>query len=260
MARNPTLLVVDIGNTNIVLGVFEGEELTHSWRVSTRKAQTTDEYAVLCQNLFQLSNLSALAVEAVVLCSVVPPLNECFASLARQYFRAEPLFVEPEKQELMPILYHPETDVGADRIVNAIAAFRLYGGPGIIVDFGTATTFDAVSANGNYGGGIIAPGIGVSSEALFLRAAKLPRIEIRQPDEVIGRSTASSMQAGVFYGYVGLVEGILKRMKEELGSATVTATGGFAELIATGFSGFDRIEPNLTMHGLRICYQEIWSN
>ena len=251
------LLAVDIGNTNIVMGVFQDRELKHSWRVSTRTEQTADEYAVLCRNLFDLNGVLTNSIQAVVLCSVVPPLNECFSSLARQYFQAEPVFIEAEEQRLMPVLYNPPADVGADRIVNAIAAHRLYGGPAVIVDFGTATTFDTVSSVGEYLGGIIAPGIGVSAEALFRQAAKLPRIEIREPDEAIGRSTVKSMQSGVFYGYVGLVEGILDRILGELGPASVTATGGYAELIAEAFTGFDRIEPDLTMHGLRICYDDL---
>jgi len=253
------LLAIDIGNTNIVLGVFHRQELQKSWRVSTRKDQTADEYAVLFGSLFDLGKVSLSGVEAVILCSVVPPLNDCFATLSRQYFGAEPIFVEAVSQDLMPVLYDPPSDVGADRIVDAIAAYRLYGGPGIVVDFGTATTFDTVSGDGEYLGGIIAPGIGASAEALFRRAAKLPRIEIREPAEAIGRSTVCSMQSGLFYGYVGLVEGILDRIEKQLGSASVTATGGYAELIATGFGGFDRIEADLTMHGLRICYDHLRS-
>jgi type III pantothenate kinase len=253
------LLAIDIGNTNIVMGVLEGSELKHSWRVSTRKEQTTDEYAVLCRNLFNLAGISFSSVNAVVLCSVVPPLNDCFASLARCHFQADPIFIDAEVQNLMPVLYHPPSDVGADRIVDAIAAYTLYGGPAVVVDFGTATTFDTISANGEYLGGIIAPGIGVSAEALFRQAAKLPRIEIAEPAEAIGRSTVGSMQSGVFYGYVGLVEGVLERIKRELGPANVTATGGYAELIATEYSGFDQIEADLTMHGLRICYEDICS-
>jgi type III pantothenate kinase len=251
------LLAIDIGNTNIALGVFEERKLVQSWRVSTRKDQTADEYAVLCSNLFSLAGLSMTEVKAVVLCSVVPPLNECFSNLAQQYFGVAPFFVEATEQDLMPILYSPPSDVGADRIVDAIAAYRMYGGPSVVVDFGTATTFDTISSEGEYLGGIIAPGIGVSADALFRQAAKLPRIEIRKPKTAIGKSTVSSMQSGVFYGYVGLVEGVLGRIKEELGPASVTATGGYAELIATGLSGFDQIEVDLTMHGLRICFEHM---
>jgi len=253
------LLAIDIGNTNIVLGIFQAQELKNSWRVSTRRDQTADEYAVLCSNLFDLAGIPVSSIDAVILCSVVPPLNDRFTTLSRRYFGVEPIFVDPVEQDLMPILYNPPSDVGADRIVDAIAAHSLYGGPAIVVDFGTATTFDIVSAEGQYFGGIIAPGIGVSAEALFRQAAKLPRIEIREPAQTIGKSTVSSMQSGVFYGYVGLVEGILRRIKAELGPCMVTGTGGYAELIASGYAGFDQIEPDLTMHGLRIYYDHIRS-
>ncbi len=251
------LLVVDIGNTNIVLGVFEGERLSHSWRVATRRDQTSDEYAVLCRNLFRLDQLSVDGVESVVISSVVPPLNEAFSRLAADFFGVEARFIEPQRQTLMPVLYHHPEDVGADRIVNAIAARELHGTPAIIVDFGTATTFDAVSAAGEYLGGAIAPGIGISAEALFLRAARLPRVEIRRPERTVGRSTVESMQAGIFFGYLSLVEGMLERMKRELPGAKVTATGGFARLLATESSAFDYVEPDLTLYGLRICHQSM---
>lgn len=252
------LLVLDIGNTNIVLGVFEGSRLTHSWRVSTRREQTTHEYAVLCRNLFSLSQVPVERMEAAVISSVVPPLNDAFEHLAREFFMVRAHFVDPERQDLMPIRYHRPADVGADRIVNAIAARELHGRPAIIVDFGTATTFDAVSDQGEYLGGTIAPGIGISAEALFQRAARLPRIELRKPEKAIGRSTVESMQAGIFYGYVGLVEGILRMMKAEMGACPVIATGGYARLISSGFGGFDRIEEDLTMHGLRIFYDRVF--
>ena len=191
-----------------------------------------------------------------MVCSVVPPLNEAFEELARDFFKVDPLFVEAGDQCLIPIRYENPRDVGADRVVNAIATRELYGVPAIVVDFGTATTFDALSAEGEYLGGSIAPGIGISAEALFERAAKLPRIEIREPRCCIGRTTVESMQAGVFFGYVGLVEGILSRMKPELGGEPlVVATGGLAPMIGKGVSTFDRIEPDLTLQGLRIYYQ-----
>jgi type III pantothenate kinase len=251
------LLVFDIGNTNIVLGVFEGSRLAHSWRVSTRREQTSHEYAVLCRNLFSLRQVPVERMEAAVISSVVPPLNDAFEQLAREFFMVRAHFVDPERQDLMPIRYHRPADVGADRIVNAIAARELYGRPAIIVDFGTATTFDAVSDEGEYLGGTIAPGIGISAEALFQRAARLPRIELRKPEKAIGRSTVESMQAGIFHGYVGLVDGILRMMKAEMGPCPVIATGGYARLIASGFEGFDRIEEDLTMHGLRIFYDRV---
>jgi type III pantothenate kinase len=251
------LLVFDIGNTNIVVGVFQGERLLHSWRVSTRREQTSHEYAVLCRNLFSLADLEAEGIEAAVISSVVPPLNDAFDTLCREFFHVEPLFVAPELQDLMPILYDHPSDVGADRLINALAVRELFGTPAIIVDFGTATTFDAVSAEGAYLGGNIAPGIGVSTEALFQKAAKLPRIEIRRPARSIGRTTVESMQAGIFYGYVGLVEEILRRMSAELGGEPiVVATGGFAALIGQGLDCFDRIEPDLTLLGLRIYYAQ----
>lgn len=250
------LLVIDVGNTNIVVGIFEGKELRYSWRISTRRGQTADEYGVLFRSLFSRQGLSMSGLDAVVVGSVVPPLNDCFTELSREAFGLEACFVEPENQSLMPIRYVPPADVGADRIVNAIAARELYGLPAIVVDFGTATTFDAVSSEGEYLGGIIAPGIGISAEALFSRAAKLPRIEIKRPEDVIGRSTVESMQSGLFYGYVGLVGGILERMRTELPGANVTATGGLARLIATEFGGFDRIEDDLTVHGLRIFFEQ----
>jgi type III pantothenate kinase len=251
------LLVVDIGNTNIVLGVFEGDRLARSWRVATRRDQTADEYAVLCRNLFRLDQVSADRVDAVVISSVVPPLNEAFARLAADFFGVEARFIEPERQTLMPVLYHHPEDVGADRIVNAIAARELYGTPAIIVDFGTATTFDAVSAAGEYLGGAIAPGIGISAEALFMRAARLPRVEIRRPERTVGRSTVESMQAGIFFGYLSLVEGMLERMKRELPDARVIATGGFARVLAAESGIFDYVEPDLTLYGLHICHRSM---
>lgn len=249
------LFVVDIGNTNIVMGLFEGGKLGHSWRVSTRREQTSHEYSVLCRNLFSLDGLTPECVNGVAISSVVPPLNDCFEQLAKGFFKVNPLFVEPACQDLMPIRYHHPSDVGADRIVNALAAYSLHGGPAIVVDFGTATTFDAVSPSGEYLGGIIAPGIGISAEALFLKAARLPKIEIRRPAHAIGQTTVESMQSGVFYGYIGLVEGILRRMKAEMGSPIVIATGGLAKLIATEYQGFDHIEEDLTLQGLRLFYE-----
>ncbi|UCF36397.1 MAG: type III pantothenate kinase [Acidobacteriota bacterium] len=252
------LLVIDIGNTNIVLGVFEDDKLKYHWRVSTRRDQTAHEYAVLCRNLFLLQNVPFKEIEAAVICSVVPPLNDSFAHLAEEFFHVNAFFVEPSEQSLMGIRYHHPSEVGADRIVNAIAAAELHGCPAVIVDFGTATTFDAVSPDREYLGGLIAPGIGISSEALVARAAKLPRIEIRKPKNIIGQTTVESMQSGIFHGYVSLVEGVLSRMRKELDNPLVVATGGFARLISSGYTGFDFIEEDLTMHGLRICYERIF--
>ena len=252
------LLAIDIGNTHLVLGVFKGDQLVHSWRVVTRRNQTFDEYAVLIRNLFELEGIASKDIEGMVVSSVVPPLNETFESLARQYFSLEPLFIEATRQDLVPIpTYKPPADVGADRIVNAMAAFDLIGGPSIVVDFGTATTFDAISGKGEYLGGVIAPGIGISAEALFSRASKLPRIEIRKPSKVIGDSTVGSMQSGLYFGYVGLVEGILGNMKEELGEAQVLATGGLASLVAAATEAIDRVEEDLTLLGLKLFHSKL---
>lgn len=249
------LLVIDIGNSNLVLGVFQGETLVHAWRAATRRDQTADEYAVLCRNFFGLENLQTASVEDVVISSVVPPLNECFDELSRKYFSRKPIFVDPEGQRLMPVRYSPPSDVGADRIVNAIAAYQLYGGPAVVVDFGTATTFDVVSEPGEYLGGIISPGVGISAEALFARTAKLPRIDLRRPPSVVGTSTVTSMQSGIFFGYIGLVDGILERIEAELGPLSVTATGGLSRLIGPESKKIDRIEENLTLYGLKFYYQ-----
>lgn len=252
------LLAIDIGNTQLVLGIFKGDQLVHSWRVVTRRNQTFDEYAVLFRNLFELEGISSEDIEGMVISSVVPPLNKTFESLAKQYFSLDPLFIEATRQNLVPIpTYKPPADVGADRIVNAMAAFDLIGGPSIVVDFGTATTFDAISGKGEYLGGVIAPGISISAEALFSRASKLPRIEIRKPSKVIGDSTVGSMQSGLYFGYVGLVEGILGEMKGELGEAQVLATGGLASLVAAATDAIDRVEEDLTLFGLRLFHSKL---
>ncbi|MCH8017441.1 MAG: type III pantothenate kinase [Acidobacteria bacterium] len=252
------LLAIDIGNTQLVLGIFKGDQLVHSWRVVTRRNQTFDEYAVLFRNLFELEGISSKDIEGMVISSVVPPLNKTFESLAKQYFSLDPLFIEATRQNLVPIpTYKPPADVGADRIVNAMAAFDLIGGPSIVVDFGTATTFDAISGKGEYLGGVIAPGISISAEALFSRASKLPRIEIRKPSKVIGDSTVGSMQSGLYFGYVGLVEGILGKMKGELGEAQVLATGGLASLVAAATDAIDRVEEDLTLFGLRLFHSKL---
>ncbi len=252
------LLAIDIGNTHLVLGIFKGDQLVHSWRVVTRRDQTFDEYAVLFRNLFELEGISSKDIEGMVISSVVPPLNKTFESLGKRYFSLEPLFIEPTRQDLVPIpLYKPPADVGADRIVNAVAAFDLIGGPSIVVDFGTATTFDAISGKGEYLGGVIAPGIGISAEALFSRASKLPRIEIRKPSKVIGDSTVGSMQSGLYFGYVGLVEGILRNIQGELGKAEVVATGGLASLVAAATEAIDRVEEDLTLFGLRLFHSKL---
>lgn len=250
------LLVVDVGNTNTVLGLYEGERLVHSWRLTTERQRTTDEYAILCRNLFELAGLEVGAVTAIAIASVVPPLNHTLWRMSVVYFKVEPLFIDPATNAGMPVHYSPPSDVGADRIVNGVAAFARYGGPCVVVDFGTATTFDAISATGEYLGGVICPGVMVSAEALFARAARLPRVEIAKPDAVVGTSTVGSIQSGLFYGYVGLVEGILGRIQEELGgNARVIATGGLASLFGKATDSIEVVDADLTLEGLRLIYE-----
>ncbi|MGB7623759.1 MAG: type III pantothenate kinase [Terriglobia bacterium] len=250
------ILVVDVGNTNTVLGVYDGETLLNHWRLSTRREATVDEYGILSRNLFSLAKIDTSKISGVIIASVVPPLDPILRQMAAQYFHLQPMFVEPGIKTGLAVKYDPPHDVGADRIVNGIAAWKKYGGPVIVVDFGTATTFDAISKKAEYLGGVIAPGIVISSEALFERAARLPRVDIRPSRKVIGTSTVGSMQSGLFYGYVGLVEGIITRMKKELGGAPkVVATGGQAEMIAKGTPAIDYLEPDLILEGLRIIYE-----
>ncbi|MBZ5552472.1 MAG: type III pantothenate kinase [Acidobacteriia bacterium] len=250
------ILVVDVGNTNTVLGVYDGETLLNHWRLATRPEATVDEYGILSRNLFSLARIDSSKISGVIIASVVPPLDPILRQMAVQYFHLQPMFVEPGVKTGLAVKYDPPQDVGADRIVNGVAAWKKYGGPLIVVDFGTATTFDAISKKGEYLGGVIAPGIVISSEALFERAARLPRVDIRPSRKVIGTSTVGSMQSGLFYGYVGLVEGLIVRMKKELGSdSKVVATGGQAEMIAKGTDVIDHLEPDLILEGLRIIYE-----
>jgi type III pantothenate kinase len=250
------ILVVDVGNTNTVLGVYDGETLLNHWRLATRREATVDEYGILSRNLFSHAKIDSSMISGVIIASVVPPLDPILRQMAVQYFHLQPMFVEPGVKTGLAVKYDPPQDVGADRIVNGVAAWKKYGGPLIVVDFGTATTFDAISKKGEYMGGVIAPGIVISSEALFERAARLPRVDIRPTRKVIGTSTVGSIQSGLFYGYVGLVEGIIVRMKKELGSdSKVIATGGQAEMIAGGTDVIDHLEPDLILEGLRIIYE-----
>lgn len=250
------LFVLDVGNTNTVLGVYKGDELLARWRLTTERERTVDEYGILCRNLFMLAKLDPTEITAMAISSVVPPLNFTLYKMATTYFNLEPLFVNPSKNSGIKIHYENPQDVGADRVVNAVAAFHKYGGPSIVVDFGTATTFDAISADGDYLGGVITPGIHISSEALFLRAARLPRVQITHPDKVVGTSTIMSIQSGLYHGYIGLVDGILTKMIEELGEQkTIVATGGLAPLIGKGSTLIREIDDNLLLEGLKLIYE-----
>jgi len=250
------LLTIDVGNTNTVLGVFEGASLLAHWRLTTRREQTADEYGILVRNLFAMTGLDPTRVDAVALASVVPPLTPVLVELARQYLGQEALVIGPGVNTGMPILYEPPGDVGADRIVNGVAAFAAYGGPVIVVDFGTATTLDVITRRGEYVGGVICPGIGISADALFQRAARLPRVDVRNPGRVVGRSTVGSMQSGLYFGYAAMCEGLIARIRAELGEpARVVATGGLAETLAAEISSVEAVDPVLTLTGLRLIWE-----
>ncbi|PYS26647.1 MAG: type III pantothenate kinase [Acidobacteria bacterium] len=250
------LLVIDIGNTNTSLGVFHGENLVANWRLTTARERTGDEWGVHTRNLFALAGLDFKSIDAIAIASVVPPLNFTLKRMAEVYFQVTPLFVDHTTETGVPILYQPPADVGADRIVDAVAAIHKYGAPCIVVDFGTATTFDAINSTGEYLGGVITPGITISSDALFERAAKLPRVEIKRPQKVIGSATVEAMQSGLYHGYIGLVDGILRKMIDELGGAPrVIATGGLAPLIAKGSEFIETVDETLTLEGLRLVYE-----
>ena len=250
------LLCIDVGNTNVVLGVFDGETLVADFRLHTDERSTGDELGLLIVGLLESRGITAARVDAVVVSNVVPILSRPIDEMSHHYFRMAPMVIGPGIRTGMRILYEDPRQVGADRIVNAIAAFRRYGGPAVLVDFGTATTFDAISAQGDYLGGAIAPGIVISLDALVAHTAKLTRVELVAPPAVIGRNTNASMQAGLVYGYVGLVEGLVERMKGELeGEAKVIATGGLAELIASQTSVIDTVDQRLTLDGLRIIHE-----
>jgi type III pantothenate kinase len=261
------LFVLDVGNTNTVLGVFAPAAKEHDsaqhydrlvahWRVTTRQSSTVDEYGVLFRNLFSMASLEASGIAGIVISSVVPPLDPVLRQVCERYFQTKPLFIEPGVKTGMPVQYENPAEVGADRIVNAVAAFEKYGGPCVIVDFGTATTFDCVSTKGEYLGGIICPGIGISADALFSRTARLPRVEIRKPARVIGTNTVGSLQSGLYYGYLGLVDGILELLLAELGKETkVLATGGLGPMIGTGSKYIKKVDDFLTLDGLRIIWE-----
>ncbi len=250
------LLTIDVGNTNTSLGLHDGAALRADWRLTTRREQTADEYGILVRNLFESRDVKPADLAGVALASVVPSLTGVLVDLARTYLGHEALVIEPGVKTGMPILYEPPGDVGADRIVNGVAALAAYGGPVIVVDFGTATTFDVVTRKGEYAGGVIYPGIGISADALFQRAARLPRVEIKNPGRVIGRSTVGSIQSGLYFGYAAMVEGIIARIRAELGEpARAVATGGLASSLAPDLPSIEAVDPVLTLTGLRLIWE-----
>jgi len=249
------LLAVDIGNTTIAVGVFEGRELRRDWKVRTDREKTADEYGIVLLELLRSSGFETASISDVIISSVVPPLTPVFQAFSRNMFGLKALVVGPGLKTGMPILYENPLEVGADRVVASVAAFEKHGGPSIVVDFGTATTFDVVTEKGEYLGGSIAPGIQISAEALYLKTAKLPRIEIAKPRKAIGRTTVTSMQSGLYFGYIGLVTNIITELKKELGrKAKVISTGGFAGLIVPEVKAIDCHEPYLVLEGLRIIF------
>lgn len=253
------LLVIDVGNTNIVVGIYKEDELLYDWRISTDKNRTSDEYGLLFNQVFQYNNIDPRDIRNVIISSVVPPLMHTLPTMSMRYLGIEPIVVGPGVKTGMNIKYDNPKEVGADRIVNAVAAYEKYGGPLIIVDVGTAVTFCVVSKEGDYLGGVIYPGIKISSEALFTRTAMLPKVEIIQPDRVIGKTTVKSIQSGLVYGYIGMIDFIIKKIMEELGvkreEVNIVGTGGFSSLIASESEYIKKIDKMLTLEGLKIIYE-----
>ncbi|MBB6447454.1 type III pantothenate kinase [Bacillus benzoevorans] len=255
------IFVIDVGNTNIVLGAYDGDELKHHWRIETHRNRTGDEYGMMIKSLFDYAGLSFSDIKGIIISSVVPPIMFSLEKMCQNYFHVKPFIVGPGTKTGLNIKSDNPREVGADRIVNATAAIHEYGSPLIIVDFGTATTYCYINEDKQYIGGAIAPGIGISTEALYTRASKLPRIEITRPESVIGKNTVAAMQSGVLFGYVGQVEGLVKRMKAESKvNPTVIATGGLAQLIADESTCIDIVDPYLTLKGLLLIYHRNLEN
>lgn len=253
------LLAIDVGNTNVTIGVFKDEALVHSWRLAALRERTADELGIYATRLFEQTKVDVSALHGIVIASVVPPLTRPLEEMCERYFGQRALLVDAANAGI-PIAYYPPGDVGADRIVNAVAAREKYGrqGPIIVVDFGTATTLDVISADGAYIGGIICPGIGISAEALFQRAARLPRVEVRKPESAIGQTTVDAMQSGLYYGYVEMVDGLVRRIRSELAGGervVVIATGGLADVLSAETRSVQHVEPNLTLEGLRLIWR-----
>ena len=254
------LLAIDVGNTNVTIGVFDGDQLAHSWRLAALRERTADELGILITRLFEQVKVDIARVDGIAVASVVPPLTRPIEEMCERYFSRTALMVDASNAG-MPVHYMPASDVGADRIVNAVAAWEKYGRAGsvplIVVDFGTGTTFDVISKTGEYMGGVICPGINISAEALFQRAARLPRVDVRKPDAVIGQNTVNAMQSGLFYGYVEMVDGLVRRMRAAFDGgdrAVIIATGGLADVISGESAAIDRVDANLTLDGLRIIW------
>jgi len=251
------LIAVDIGNTNIAIGVFREDELKAHWRISSDRGRTSDEYAVILMNFLAMASVVKGEIKGMIISSVVPPLTPVFQQLCRMLFRFRPMIVGPGLKTGMPILYENPHEVGADRIVAAVSAYKKYSRPLIVCDFGTATTFDAVSEKGEYMGGAIAPGFKIAAEALYLRTAKLPHVEIRKPEGIIGKTTVSSIQSGIYYGYIGLVTNIIKEMKKEMEEPVIViSTGGFGEEVFNDIDIIDHYEPALVLEGLAFLFRK----